>query len=84
MTARMADLFKSTDGGTTWTQLTNGLPDNLVQINVAIAASDPQRLYATLSTTSEGGYASGSGLGVYRSDDAGENWRKITDDPRPA
>lgn len=77
-------LFKSTDGGATWKQLTKGLPENLVQINVAIAASDPKRLYATLSTTNEGGYASGTGLGVYRSDDAGESWRKITDDPRPA
>jgi photosystem II stability/assembly factor-like uncharacterized protein len=78
-------LFKSTDGGTTWKPLTNGLPKGLVQINVAISASDPQRLYATLSTREEGnGYASGTGLGVYRSDDGGMNWRKITDDPRPA
>ncbi len=77
-------LFKSTDGGTTWTQLTNGLPAKLVQINVAIAASDPQRLYATISTAEEGGYANAKGLGVYRSDDAGASWRKITDDPRPA
>src|ERR1700749_5156565 len=38
-------LFKSTDGGTTWAQLTNGIPSNLVQINLAIAASDPRRLY---------------------------------------
>lgn len=77
-------LFKSTDGGTTWRKLTKGLPSNLVQINVAVAASDPQRLYATISTTVEGGYQSDKGLGVYRSDDAGESWRKITDDPRPA
>lgn len=77
-------LFKSTDGGNTWKQLTSGLPDGLVQINVAVSASDPQRLYATLSTTAEGGYASGKGLGVYRSDNAGGSWRKITDDPRPA
>lgn len=78
-------LFKSTDGGTTWKQLTNGLPKDLVQINVAIGASDPQRLYATLSTKEEAdGYATDKGLGVYRSDDAGMSWRKITDDPRPA
>jgi len=77
-------LFKSTDGGTTWTPLTKGLPTDLVQINVAIAGSDPQRLYATISTKAEGGYASNQGLGVYRSDDAGMSWRKITDDPRPA
>ena len=77
-------LFKSTDGGTTWKQLTNGLPPSLVQINVAIAASDPQRLYATASTTVVTEYATDKGLGVYRSDDAGGTWRKITDDPRPA
>jgi photosystem II stability/assembly factor-like uncharacterized protein len=77
-------LFKSTDGGSTWKQLTDGLPKDLVQINVAIAASDPNRVYATLSTKEEGAYASSKGLGVYRSDDAGMTWRKITDDPRPA
>jgi photosystem II stability/assembly factor-like uncharacterized protein len=77
-------LFKSTDGGETWNKLTKGLPENLVQINVAIAASNPNRLYATLSTTKPSGYASSAGLGVYRSDDAGENWYKATDDPRPA
>ncbi|HTL99131.1 MAG TPA: hypothetical protein VL181_10045 [Holophagaceae bacterium] len=77
-------LFKSTDGGDTWHPLTQGLPADLVQIQIALAPSDSNRLYATVSTPREGGYASGQGLGVYRSDDAGEHWRKITDDPRPA
>ena len=77
-------LFKSTDGGETWHPLTKGLPENLVQIQLAIAASDTNRLYVTLSTTHEGAYGSGAGLGVYRSDDAGESWTKATDDPRPA
>jgi photosystem II stability/assembly factor-like uncharacterized protein len=70
-------LFKSTDGGSTWHQLTNGLPKDLSQIYVAIAPSDPRRLYATLAT------ASGK-LNVYRSDDAGESWSQITTDPRPS
>ncbi|HTS09558.1 MAG TPA: glycoside hydrolase [Candidatus Eisenbacteria bacterium] len=70
-------LFKSMDGGATWHQLTTGLPSDLSQIYVAIAPSDSRRLYATLGT------ASGK-LSVYRSDDAGENWRQITDDPRPS
>jgi photosystem II stability/assembly factor-like uncharacterized protein len=77
-------LFKSTDGGTTWNHLTKGLPDDLVQINVAIAPSLPSRLYATLSTTKVGGYESDKGLGVFRSDDAGESWYRVTNDPRPA
>jgi photosystem II stability/assembly factor-like uncharacterized protein len=70
-------LFKSTDGGSTWHALTNGLPQDLSQIYVAIAPSNPRRLYATLSQ------ASGK-LSVYRSDDAGDSWAQITDDPRPA
>jgi photosystem II stability/assembly factor-like uncharacterized protein len=77
-------LFKSTDGGTTWRHITAGLPANLTQINLAVAASASQRLYATVGTTTEGDYSSAAGLGVYRSDDAGENWTRITTDPRPA
>jgi photosystem II stability/assembly factor-like uncharacterized protein len=77
-------LFKSTDGGETWRPLTKGLPDKLAQIQVDLCASDSNRLYATIATTKQGGYASAAGLGVYRSDDAGESWTKATDDPRPA
>ncbi len=68
-------LFKSTDGGSTWHPLTNGLPKDLSQIYVAVAPSNSRRLYATLST------ASGK-LSVYRSDDAGDSWAQITNDPR--
>jgi photosystem II stability/assembly factor-like uncharacterized protein len=77
-------LFKSTDGGNTWKKLTKGLPDDLVQINIAIAPSQPGRLYATLSTTKPSSYGTSQGLGFYRSDDGGESWVRITDDPRPA
>jgi len=76
-------LFKSTDGGNTWKQLTKGLPEGLSQINVAVAPSDPRRIYATMATKAAGGYATPQGLYVYRSDDGGESWAKITDDPRP-
>lgn len=77
-------IFKSTDGGSSWNKLTNGLPKNLVQAYVAIAASDPSRLYATVATTRQGSYGSGQGLGIYRSDDVGEHWRRATTDSRPA
>ena len=77
-------LFKSSDGGNTWRKLTKGLPQDLVQINVAIAPSQPGRLYATVSTTQPSSYSSGEGLGFYRSDDSGENWYRATTDPRPA
>ncbi|HXO15708.1 MAG TPA: hypothetical protein VN835_05150, partial [Steroidobacteraceae bacterium] len=77
-------LFKSTDGGTTWKRLTTGLPPNLSQINIAIAPSAPLRLYATVGTDEPGDYSSAAGLGVFRSDDGGESWVRITSDPRPA
>ncbi len=76
-------LYKSTDGGNTWHQLTNGLPEHIVQLNLAIAPSDPNRLYAVLSTTLESPYESGEGLGFYRSDDAGASWYRVTTDARP-
>ena len=69
-------LFKSTDGGSTWHPLTNGLPKDLAQIYVAIAPSNSRRLYATLAA------ASGK-LNVFRSDDAGDSWTQITTIPVP-
>ena len=76
-------LFKSTDGGKTWNALTNGLPNGIVQVNVTIAPSQPSRLFASIASARAGG-GQGTETGIYRSDDAGENWQRITTDPRPA
>ena len=70
-------VFKSTDGGKNWRALGNGLPKGIIQVDVAIAASQPSRLYASVATNEPS-------VGIYRSDDAGENWTRITTDPRPA
>jgi photosystem II stability/assembly factor-like uncharacterized protein len=70
-------LFKSTDGGKTWKKLTNGLPtteQGLGRIGFAIAPTDGNRIYATVESPQSGG--------VYRSDDAGEHWVKLTNDNR--
>jgi photosystem II stability/assembly factor-like uncharacterized protein len=77
-------LFKSSDGGSTWSRLTSGLPATLTQINMALAPSAPSRIYAVAGTTEPGDYSSAAGLGVFRSDDAGATWTRITSDARPA
>lgn len=77
-------LFKSSDGGDTWKKLTKGLPENLAQIDVTVSPSQSNRLYATVATTEATAYATDKGVGFYRSDDGGENWYRVTDDPRPA
>ncbi len=68
-------IFKSTDGGNTWRRLTKGLPNNIVQANIAIAPSAPKTLFAAVRTKTI--------AKLYRSDDAGETWHGTTDDPRP-
>ncbi len=83
-------IFKSTDGGTTWKHLTNGLP-NALQANIAIAPSNPKLLYAMVAEAQPNG-ASGP-VAFYRSTDAGEHWTlavngpdgapRRTPDPRP-
>jgi photosystem II stability/assembly factor-like uncharacterized protein len=69
-------VFKSTDNGKTWRQLSGGLPDGIIQANLAIAPSSTNRLFASIALT--------GGLVIYRSDDSGEKWVKITTDARPA
>ncbi|MGB8128697.1 MAG: glycoside hydrolase [Candidatus Angelobacter sp.] len=70
-------IFKSTDGGQTFTQLTGDLPKDIIQAHIAIAESNPNRLIASVASKP-------NNVGLYRSDDAGATWAQITTDPRPA
>ncbi len=79
-------IFKSTDGGTNWRKLTDGLPE-VSQANLAIATNNSKVIYATVaSVTGTGGGggrggAGGGGVGLYRSTDGGEHWHLATYDP---
>ncbi|MGN6675807.1 MAG: VPS10 domain-containing protein [Thermomicrobiales bacterium] len=66
-------LFKSTDGGDTWTELTDkpGLPKGVKgKIGVAVSPARPERVWALVEA--EGG-------ALFRSDDGGEHWTKQSD-----
>jgi photosystem II stability/assembly factor-like uncharacterized protein len=69
-------LYKSTDGGDTWTRLADeNLPRKSVwgRIGVAVSPANPNRVWAIIEA--EDG-------GVFRSDDAGQTWRKTNDERR--
>jgi photosystem II stability/assembly factor-like uncharacterized protein len=68
-------LYRSSDGGLTWTHLAgNGLPGGILgRIHVSVSAADPKRVYAMIEAH-EGG--------LYRSDDGGAHWARVSDDGR--
>jgi photosystem II stability/assembly factor-like uncharacterized protein len=80
--AATGGIYKSTDGGTTWTQLTNGL-SNVIEANLAIAPSNTKVIYATVAIGTPTNGTTGV-VNLYKSTDAGEHWAQIpTIDQRP-
>ena len=66
-------IHKSTDGGETWEELTQGLPNsNMGKIGLAISPQQPDVLYAAIELDRTTG-------GVYRSADQGASWKKMSD-----
>ncbi|MEM9406134.1 MAG: glycosyl hydrolase [Acidobacteriota bacterium] len=69
-------IWRSADGGDTWTELTteeldNGLPDGVVgKIGLAISPVDPKRVWALIEATDPHG-------GIYRTDDGGASWTRV-------
>ncbi len=67
-------IWKSTDGGTTWNEMTNGLPtgNNVGRIGIALAKSSPDILYAFYDLPN-------SEVAVYKSINAGQSWTRTND-----
>jgi photosystem II stability/assembly factor-like uncharacterized protein len=65
-------IYRSTDGGTTWNKLVNGLPtQELGRISLALCAGTPSVIYASIVRKA------GSLIDVYRSTDGGDNWTAL-------
>ncbi len=64
-------IYRSIDGGSNWTKLTTGLPADIGRISLTISPTMTDRLYTLLTNPSNVGATT---LGVYRSDDGGDNW----------
>jgi len=72
--AREGGVYRSTDGGTSWTKLGGGLPTGLFgKADLAVSASTPNRVYALIEAKPGGG--------LYRSDDAGATWTLVNTTP---
>ncbi|AFL81190.1 hypothetical protein Aeqsu_1709 [Aequorivita sublithincola DSM 14238] len=67
-------IYRTTDGGTNWTELTSGLPSSASQkgrISIDISQSNPNVLYARYASTS------GSIQGVYKTVNGGDSWTAV-------
>lgn len=81
-------IFKSTDGGATWKKLQNGLPTMAGRIGLDSFVKDPRSVFAVVQSD-EGGTSSIGDVhskrgGIFRSDDCGETWTRMSNlNPRP-
>ncbi|MBT8337527.1 MAG: hypothetical protein KJO11_13050 [Gemmatimonadetes bacterium] len=67
-------IHKTTDGGDSWIELTNGLPQgDKGRIGLALAASEPSILNALIETDDD------ETTGTYRSEDGGATWRRVNE-----
>ena len=68
-------LYKSSDAGETWNKIHNGFPDGqLGRLAIAVAPSDSNILYTVIEAEDP------KRKGLYRSDDAGANWKQLNND----
>ncbi len=70
-------LYKSTDNGKTWHKLTKGLPKEMGKMAIAVSRSNSRKVYALIESDSERELG-----GLFVSSDAGENWKRVSDDHR--
>ncbi|WP_026849569.1 WD40/YVTN/BNR-like repeat-containing protein [Gemmatimonas phototrophica] len=70
-------LYKSTDAGETWVKMSDGLPDKMGKMAIAVNPSNPEKVYALIESESEG-----NDRGLYVSNNAGKSWSKVSSEPQ--
>ena len=70
-------LYKSTDTGETWQRMTEGLPEAMGKMAIAVSPSNPEKVYALIESESDG-----DERGLYMSTDAGDSWNRVSGEPR--
>lgn len=71
-------VYKTTDAGLTWTKLGGGLPTSTFgRVSVAVAPSQPSRVFALITNDATSSGGSADTLGAYRSDDGGASWTAL-------
>jgi len=68
-------LYKSTDSGETWEKMTEGLPEEMGKMSIAVSRSNPEKVYALIESDSEKDAG-----GLFISNNGGKKWSRISDD----
>ena len=77
-TAGLNGIYKSTDRGVTWTQLAVAFGTTVGRIELAVARSAPNVIYASVEDRTTGASSSTQLLGIWRTSDAGATWTRAT------
>jgi photosystem II stability/assembly factor-like uncharacterized protein len=70
-------LYKSTDSGESWEKMSEGLPEEMGKMAIAVSRSNSEKVYALIESDSNS-----DKRGLYVSNNAGKSWNQVTDDNR--
>lgn len=70
-------LYKSADGGQTWTRLEKGLPKEMGKMGISVSGANSDKVYALIESNTEKEEG-----GLFASDDAGKSWNRVSSDHR--
>ena len=70
-------LYKSTDRGETWEKMTEGLPEEMGKMAIAVSPTNSEKVYALIESDTEKDLG-----GLFLSNNGGKKWSRISDDNR--